>query len=65
MKKMNAMEMRNVKGGWYFGNVYCPICGRKGKPTLVQQIAYGKSTLQGFMVAAHGLNGAYGTKIRH
>lgn len=65
MKKLNDMEMRTVEGGWYFGNVYCPICGKKGNPTLVQRIAYGKSTLQGFMTAAHGFYSAYGTKIRH
>lgn len=65
MKKINATHMRKVEGGWYFGTVRCPICGRKGNPTLAQRIAYGKTTLQGFMTAAHGLYGAYGTKIRH
>lgn len=65
MKKMSTMDMRHVEGGWYFGSVYCPICGRKGNPTLGQRIAYGKSTLQGFMQNAHGLNSAYGTKLTH
>lgn len=64
MNKLNTTEMRTVNGGWYFGNVYCPICGKKGNPTVVQRIAYSKSVLQNMMIATHGMN-AWGAKIKH
>lgn len=65
MKKVNMDEMRNINGGWYFGKVTCSICGRKLNPTLIQRIAYDKTTLQNFGMAAHGYNFAFGTKIKH
>lgn len=65
MKTMNSSVMKNVNGGWYFGKLTCPYCGRKLEATLLQRIAYSKTVLENFGYAAHGYNIAFGTKLSH
>ncbi len=65
MQKINNTEMRSVNGGWYFGNVYCPSCGKKVNPTWPARVMYSKRQLELMAYACHYGNATNGGRILH
>ena len=58
MKKLNAMEMRNVEGG-ASKYVYCPICGYKSKSILIERLFWSDSRRKMYLEAKHIKRGKY------
>ena len=54
MKKLNAMEMRNVEGG-ASKYVYCPVCGYKYKTNWFLRLFLSNSYFEGDLLKVHGL----------
>lgn len=64
MRLLLENEMRSVNAG-ASKYVTCYICGRKRKTRLIERLFWSNAKVQGSMASEHGLNSAYGTKLKH
>ena len=65
MKMMSIADTQVINGGWYWGAVYCPSCGKKMNPSIIQRMICNKSQLESQGYAAHYGNMTRGSKVLH